>query len=214
MKNKKLISMAASLALVAVIGVGATLAYLSDTTGPKKNTFTVGKVAADLVEKNGNDEDWDDSVDGKDMYPGQTVTKKPILTIDKDAADCYAYLMVKGVDALEAEGFEVTGWDSNWVPLESSTGQKDGVYYYNQALDHQTGDADKVLEPLFSGVTYKETQEGVTAGTDLGIDVIGCVIQAEGFKVGDTVEGGILNNLEEAVKMAYTKAKPADFQLN
>ena len=44
MKKRNLLISLLSLALVAVIGVGATLAYFTDKTDTKKNTFTTGKV--------------------------------------------------------------------------------------------------------------------------------------------------------------------------
>ena len=48
--NKKLITMLAALGLVGCVGVGSTLAYLTDTTAPVVNTFTVGEVKIDLIE--------------------------------------------------------------------------------------------------------------------------------------------------------------------
>ncbi len=48
MKKKKLLTMLTALVLVAVVGVGATLAYLSDKTLALTNTFTVGTGATAL----------------------------------------------------------------------------------------------------------------------------------------------------------------------
>ncbi len=42
MNKKKLVTTFGSLALVGVIGVGASLAYLSDKTNTLTNTFTIG----------------------------------------------------------------------------------------------------------------------------------------------------------------------------
>ncbi len=47
MKKKKILTMVAAVALVAVIGVGATLAYFTDKDS-KTNVVTMGKVDIDL----------------------------------------------------------------------------------------------------------------------------------------------------------------------
>ena len=43
MKNKRFLTGAISLALVAVVSVGATLAYFTDKTETAENVFTTGK---------------------------------------------------------------------------------------------------------------------------------------------------------------------------
>lgn len=48
--NKKLITMLAALGLVGCVGVGSTLAYLTDTTKTVENVFTVGKVDVEIEE--------------------------------------------------------------------------------------------------------------------------------------------------------------------
>ena len=42
MNKKSLLMMMVTICLIAVVGVGATLAYLSDATNVMTNTFTVG----------------------------------------------------------------------------------------------------------------------------------------------------------------------------
>lgn len=50
MRNKKIITMLAALALVGVVGAGSTLAYLTDTTDTVENVFTVGNVNVKVEE--------------------------------------------------------------------------------------------------------------------------------------------------------------------
>ena len=51
MKKKNLITAAVSLALVAVVGVGATLAYFTDKTDTMTNVFVSGKVDVTLIDE-------------------------------------------------------------------------------------------------------------------------------------------------------------------
>lgn len=73
-----------SLALVAVIATGATLAYFTDTTGEVKNVFTVGNVDIDLDEDN-----W---TDDSQIMPGIRITKEPYV---KNIGKNDAYVRVK-----------------------------------------------------------------------------------------------------------------------
>ena len=104
--------MVAAVCLTGVVMVGATLAYLTSTTDVAQNTFTVGKVNIDLDEKTGNSQedfdkqpDWNDEVDGKNMYPGQEVAKRPVVTVKADSADCWVFVQVSGADELVSNNF-------------------------------------------------------------------------------------------------------------
>lgn len=61
MKRKRLLAAGLSLALVAAVTVAGTLAYFTDSTDAKTNTFTVGHVDIDVVDKS-------------DQIPGDTIT--------------------------------------------------------------------------------------------------------------------------------------------
>ena len=54
MKNKKLLTAATSVALVAVVGVGATLAYFTDSE-EQTNVVNMGHVDIDLTETSNSD---------------------------------------------------------------------------------------------------------------------------------------------------------------
>lgn len=51
MKKKNILYMALSLVLVAVVAVGGTLAYFSDTTDVMENTFTTGEVSISIIDR-------------------------------------------------------------------------------------------------------------------------------------------------------------------
>lgn len=155
MKKKSLISMLATLSLVGVIMVGATLAYLTDKTDDVVNTFTIGKVDIDLTEPNWKPED------GLDLEPGAEIAKDPTVT-NTGKNDAYVAVKVTGMDAMAAVGFEADvneGWvlvDENGAAVEGWDGSlQDGIYAYaKNALAK-----DEKSVPLFNAVRF--TDNGV-----------------------------------------------------
>lgn len=186
MKKKSLITMVAAVCLTGVVMVGATLAYLTSTTDVAKNTFTVGKVNIDLDEKTGETDedftketDWNDKVDGKNMYPGQEVPKRPVVTVKADSADCWVYVQVSGADELVAQNFTIAGWNnSDWVKTDSSI-TLNGIYKYKEKVSKQ--DTDKLLPPVFTSVKYNKEAEGKIDGTVGTVKVVAAAIQADGI---------------------------------
>lgn len=79
-KSKKILTGAAAIALIAAIGIGGTVAFLTDSE-KATNTFSIGDLDITLTEPK-----WDDETDGKDMEPGDTVEKDPTVTaVDSDS---------------------------------------------------------------------------------------------------------------------------------
>lgn len=186
MKKKSLITMVAAVCLTGVVMVGATLAYLTSTTDVAQNTFTVGKVNIDLDEKTGETDedftketDWKDEVDGKNMYPGQEVPKRPVVTVKADSADCWVYVQVSGADELVAQNFTIAGWSDKWVKADASE-TLNGIYKYNKKVLKQN--INQLLPPVFTSVKYNTEAEGSkTDGTVGTVKVVAAAIQADGI---------------------------------
>ena len=89
-------TLALILALVLVFGaaVGGTIAYLTDTTGPVTNTFTVGNVDINLTETFNTDTDKDGEADAwqAQLIPGTTYTKDPVVTVTANSEDCWLFV--------------------------------------------------------------------------------------------------------------------------
>ena len=83
-------TLALILALVLVFGaaVGGTIAYLTDTTGPITNTFTVGDIGdLTLTENTG---------DSYTIIPGANISKDPVVAYASDTNnDVAVYVFVK-----------------------------------------------------------------------------------------------------------------------
>ena len=77
--KKKLTLVVTCIVLVAAMVIGGTLAYFTDTK-TANNTFTMGNVKIALDETNVKDPEGDRVTSNEyDVYPGQTVTKDPIV---------------------------------------------------------------------------------------------------------------------------------------
>lgn len=105
MKARKILVSLAALALVAALSVAGTLAYLTDSKNVT-NTFTVGDIEMTLTEEDITKTDGSRTPDGNTykLYPGQTYTKDPTVTILKNSEDCYVRMLVevKNIDQLKA----------------------------------------------------------------------------------------------------------------
>lgn len=108
MKKKNLLTAAASLALVAVVAVGATLAYFTDQTETAENVFTSGKVSLQLVDESPALTGVADAVLGTQtaggaglsykVLPGDTVSKTVGATVDADSEQCWVAIRVQLAD--------------------------------------------------------------------------------------------------------------------
>ncbi len=171
MKKKKIAALITSLALVGVVVVGGTLAYLTAQTETVENVFTVGNVSIEVEEP-----DWHPD-DADELYPGATVTKNPqINNIGKNSG--YMVMEVSGVD--DMTDFAVSYGEENWntedwsyvvkegdsyvIAAEQPETLKDGYYAYKEAVT-----AGNSTTPLFDKVTFKG-EETTTNYMITGVD--------------------------------------------
>lgn len=152
MKKKNLLMMALSLCLVAVVAVGGTLAYLSDSSDSVTNTFTFGTIEVTLSEDEptatGNETITENANNGysyANVVPGQTLNKAPKLTVTT-TVDAYVFARVTVGDNMEL-GSITDGWTQ--VPGTTNVWYKE-VAGQNNAQDLQT---------LFTQVTVGDSND-------------------------------------------------------
>lgn len=92
MKKKSLILVLA-LALIVATVAGGTLAWLMDVTGPVTNTFTVGDIKITLAEPSSENGVWQ-----KQMIPGYTYVKDPVVTVVANSVDCYLFVKFEEIN--------------------------------------------------------------------------------------------------------------------
>ena len=101
------------LAVLAVVSIGGTVAYLTSSPAAVVNTFTVGDVDITLTETkflgkdaNGNDSYAKAPAEGVDnsypMVPGKTYTKDPKVTVVTPKTNIPVYLFVEMIEENDA----------------------------------------------------------------------------------------------------------------
>lgn len=197
MKMKNLLIGGMSLALVACISVGGTLAYLSAQTGTATNTFTMNGLTlvvsetADAATSNGDYKQklksntaeaagtasvstpelakgYGDGIAYTDILPGAVMSKKPVITVKGKHAACYVFACVENSNRdLTIEKFN----SANWKPVATTTEKT--LYQYVNGTENAAivpeADADKTLPVLFTEV---KLSENLTEAVKLGDIVI------------------------------------------
>ena len=117
--KKKSFVMVLALVLVFAVAVGGVVAWLTDTTGPVKNTFTVGDINIELKETG--------AVDGEKSYkmiPGNTLSKDPTVTVVGGSEACWLFVKVVKSTTLDSY-ISYTMNKTGWTALDGQP----GVYY-------------------------------------------------------------------------------------
>lgn len=145
-------TLVALLSLVLLLGcsLGGTLAWLSDSTDPVINTFTVGDIKIELTE---TEREYK-------IVPGVNIAKDPKVTVEANSEACWLFVKVDEAnwpEFKESDGttlkvkYTIAG---GWEELEGVT----GVYYrrVNASTDDQTfpvlaGDKVTVSSTLTKG---------------------------------------------------------------
>lgn len=175
MKKKALLTM--SVALLLLVAVGATLAYILTNTDPVVNTFTPSKVSCAVVENSGT------PVSGGIQNTGD---KKSNVQI-KNTGDTDAYIRVAVVaNWVSADGSRVwaqkpienTDYTMTLASAADWIRGADGFYYYGEDVS-----PSHLTELL---ITEAKLMDGVTApkGTDgtqyyLSIEIVASAIQSK-----------------------------------
>ena len=173
-KLNKALLLALCAVLLVTASVMGTLAYLTHTTGPVTNTFTVGNVSISLDEAK---VDVYGELDGNTrvtentykLIPGHEYVKDPTIHVNADSEECWVFIkMNNGLGAAAAITI-----NEGWTLVETAA---DGlVYAYNSTLK-----ANQSTTALFEGFTFDgeanpEDFDGET------ITLTGYAVQAEGF---------------------------------
>lgn len=201
MKKKNLITAAVSLALVAVVGVGATLAYFTDKTDVKNNVFTTGSVDITLTDTSESEKatEVENGIVYEEVMPGDLLDKNVYVTVDKMSAPSYVGVFVS-VDAStfgRPEAYDVmglvndammrAGTMNNWNQYPVSVGATDGVLYvYNQVVEPD--DQNDVVLDLFSDIQIPTSWGNDFAASRFSINVQAFATQAENFSEGQFIE--------------------------
>lgn len=191
-KRKALLLTLSALVLVAASILG-TVAYLTSTTGPVTNTFTVGSVAITLDEADVN-EYGDLILDETEtpvarvysneykLIPGRTYTKDPVVHVQPGSEPSYIFVKVEnGLTGIEgpstiASQMTANGW--TLVPGETN------IYSYKDIIDARAEQDDLTVFNNFtvsSAVTAEALSTYTTVEKIPNITITAYAIQADGL---------------------------------
>ena len=217
MKNKKVLMAAASTALVAVVGIGATLAYLTDQADTE-NVVTMGHVDVRLVEhevkKDNNGKSYvtdntkpvtEKGLVFEDVYPGETLPKDPTIELVSGSGDAYVRMKME-IDTSKTtiDADDVAALRENINNEIEKSGDwyynaEEDFYYYNAPLTEESNTAT-----LFTQVTIPgEEWTNNTADQTFSIKLQAEAIQEEYFtpeREGDMITswGGVTTETYDA----------------
>src|SRR5574344_1106781 len=115
MKNKKFVGLLVAVGLIAAVGIGSTLAYFT-SRDDIQNIFTLGNVGISLSEDGA--EILETGIEFFDVLPGQTISKKPVVTVNDDSQPCYIRIKLElSAEPVETRAAGIT--EANMDALEA-----------------------------------------------------------------------------------------------
>ena len=187
MKNGKLVATLGAVALVAAVGLGSTLAYLTDTTKTVTNTFTFGNVSFNEelngglmeseVERNAagkyvdadGENNWESTgEDYEKLYPGEKVYKDPTVIMSSTTDDAWVFAKV----VYNKSQYTIT-YANGWTVNNELSGSNYDFVVRNDAISkNQTS-------TIFTAVTVKN--DVAPSATLEDIVVSAAAVQKVGF---------------------------------
>ena len=157
--KKRTLTILIAVALVVVVAIGGTLAWLTDKTDPVTNTFTVGDIDIDLSETWNTDNNGDNINDSwtAQLVPGMNLTKDPVVTVKEGSEKCYLFVKVDESNwpqfkEDDEETLKVKYEIGNgWAQLNDDSGNAiTGVYYRTV----EASDSDQPFGVLKNNTVY------------------------------------------------------------
>lgn len=211
MKKRQLAKLGLTVGLVGAVGVGGTLAILSQQSNTVTNTFAVGAgikagdVVLDETDLHGKPLDADMSDNQrtrtgntyKDLQPGMKLTKDPQVHVTAEAADSYVFAKLENVDeylaamnegvADENKSALIKGINTNWRMYQAE-GSLDGVYVYVGA-----GNPEKGIEAGENGEGSKVSVGDIAFNSEKIFE--GIQLSTSAALYDEKGEGKTLNNI-------------------
>lgn len=146
MNKRKIVLLATALCMIAILAIGGTLAYFTDTTEAKVNEFTVGNVNIDLTEPA-----WKGDAT---LMPGVSFDKDPTITVAEKSQDAYVFLkleMNKYVSLVN-----LMGVDAYKNGVGGLTGTYPGFTAFVNALANNNALRAAVVGRWFTGINHAD----------------------------------------------------------
>ena len=124
--KKKTIALVLACIICVGIGIGGTLAWLTDTTDAVTNTFTTSDIDITLTETGATN-----NANSYKMVPGYTISKDPKVTVSADSEDCWLFVKLEKSANFDTymEFVVDSGWTAGTGTAEGQNGVPVGVYF-------------------------------------------------------------------------------------
>jgi len=144
------------MALIAVVSIGGTIAWLTADTTPVTNTFTASDIELTLIEtKDANGNEYQEGVTNwtAQMIPGKTYDKNPKVTVE-NATTVDIYLFVQATETGNPKSYltyeyEMDQEGSGWEML-TGEGVPDYVWYRSVAVSDDEKSWDLIKDDKVS----------------------------------------------------------------
>ena len=194
MNAKKWAILITTVALAVSLTIGGTLAYLTSTQSAT-NTFTVGNVQIGLSEPN-----WNNANDGKNMLPGNTYNKDPLIT----AIQGKSYMRVKLEVRDTATGNLIT--DPARLALILSTIYTDPTYNVSTGTP-----GTNIVKGQSYSASAVSTWQGINS-SKFTLDAVRSVANSGIYYYNYTTNGGIFDSsASNKVVLFSNVVVPTDF---
>lgn len=149
---RRILLLVGLMSLVAVISIGGTIAWLTDSTQEVTNTFTAADIDIDLVETWNADKNNDGTNDAWEakLVPGTTYAKDPKVTVKAGSEACWLFVHVDAQNntITKADGSTVIDQIVEFTIADGWTAVTDHDGYYYRNVSAVAADATEV--PTFS----------------------------------------------------------------
>ena len=181
MNKRKLGALIATIALIAAIAIGGTLAYFTDKD-ENTNVVKMGHVDITLTETTDSGKATTIGAKGitfENVLPGDTLSKVPTITVENGSADCYVRAQLTFTTP---GGSQITQADLNQLKA-SLIAQitEDGTWAYNEADNYFYCTDARVAGDtvdLFQSVTVPAAWQNNVADQSFSIGIKAEAIQA------------------------------------
>lgn len=176
MNKRKLVIMMASVALIGAVGIGATLAYFTDSD-EITNTIETGNVDIELTEPIFS-ENGDNVL--RDVVPNQEIAKDPTITLQDGSEDAYVRvgIEVTGLNEEETAGIIASieeNLNDGWVK-----GENDDMYYFTSIMSLP----DNSTTTVFDQIQIPASWTNESANKEFNIVITAEAIQAAWLEDG------------------------------
>lgn len=221
MNKKNILIAGASLALVACLSIGATLAYFTDQTENAENVFTTGKIDITLIDETENSNGWkegDKNSNGivyNEVMPGDILSKRVGFSTAAGASDAYVALKVNvnvksmpnataavNADTLREELMEQIRGQVDlrneptelWSESATLAADDSMVFYFNSKVP---GGTNNMI--LFDHINAPETWGNEYANVEFTIDVQAFAVQTANLTAPTETDSTAVEQLNELI---------------